>query len=94
MRYLPNEVEDEATMRHLESLDIRCNDCKKRPEEIPEYVNAGHESLLTPTAYVVFEEGTYNPDNGHFLCTEDFIARELAQGGHLVGENGRSWTAP
>lgn len=28
----------------------------------------------TPTSFVQMEEGTYNPENGHFLCTDCYIA--------------------
>lgn len=78
----------------MHDLDIRCIDCRKTPEEIPEYQQAARDNLVTPTAYVVQEEGTYNKETGHFLCTGDFLVREFAQGGRLVGENGRPWTAP
>lgn len=59
---------------------VICFRCKQRPEQIMEYViaakewtwDAGHE--VTPTHYVVHEEGTYNPETGHFACTECYIA--------------------
>ena len=28
---------------------------------------------MTPEKYVKTEEGTYNKNNGHFLCTECYI---------------------
>ena len=49
---------------------------------------------LTPRQYVESEEGTYNITNGHFLCTEDFINKEIALGRRLVGPDGGTWTAP
>ena len=64
------------------ALEIRCNGCKKVPEDIGEYVhyakaeNAYADSpneYITPTQYVQDQEGTYNPENGHFLCTECYI---------------------
>jgi hypothetical protein len=49
---------------------------------------------MTPELYVEQEEGAYNPENGHFLCTDDFIAMEIRTGRRLVGDNGRTWKAP
>jgi hypothetical protein len=50
-----------------------CMGCKKRPEEIPEYTDREIIAGMTPDDYVQREEGTYNPENGHFLCTECYI---------------------
>ena len=41
----------------------------KHPEELSEYVDAATEEGTTPDEYVIKEEGTYNKENGHFLCT-------------------------
>lgn len=71
-----------------------CIDCGRRPEEIPEYIEAGNENGMTPDQYVREEEGTLNPANGHFLCTDDFLGRELRAGARLVGDNGGRWIAP
>lgn len=75
-------------------LDVLCIDCGKRPSEIQEYIDASEEYGVTPESFVQQEEGTYNRENGHFLCTEDFIAREMATGRRLVGMNGHTWVAP
>lgn len=69
-----------------------CTLCLKRPDELAEYVEAaspehwGGEGIH-PDAYVRAEEGTYNPSNGHFLCTECYMKRGMptAPGG---------WVAP
>jgi hypothetical protein len=50
-----------------------CNGCGKTPEELEEYSAELTGSTLTPTQYVRVEEGTYNPRNGHFLCTACYI---------------------
>lgn len=71
-----------------------CVICQKTPEEIGVYVVAARELLLTPTQYVQSEEGTYNPQNGHFLCDEDFIDEEVRLGHRLVGPHGTNWVAP
>ncbi|NIA67809.1 hypothetical protein HBA54_04325 [Pelagibius litoralis] len=46
-----------------------CKGCDKRPEELQEYVDMAKLEDMTPDEYVQSEEGTYNPANGHFLCT-------------------------
>lgn len=74
--------------------DTHCIKCSKTPSEIPEYIDAGRENGMTPEAFVEQEEGTYNPANGHFLCTEDFIREEIKRGSRLVGADGATWTAP
>ena len=53
-----------------------CTGCNKRPKEIDEYIEAvaGRENKnISPSDYVKTEEGTYNPTNGHFLCTICYI---------------------
>lgn len=72
----------------------RCVDCGKAPDEITEYVEAAKEAGITSDRYVREEEGTYNPENGLFLCTDDFLKRAFAQGVRLVGEGGRPWKVP
>jgi hypothetical protein len=64
-----------------------CIGCNKVPDELSEYVDAA-EGECSPSEYVMKEEGTYNPENGHFLCTECYITAgmpSLAGGG---------WKAP
>lgn len=40
-------------------------------------------------AYVAYNEGTYNPDNGHFLCDECYIAAGMPSAPGLKG-----WVCP
>lgn len=47
-----------------------CTGCNKHPEQIPEYVEMAGIEDMTPDEYVIAEEGTYNQQNGHFLCTD------------------------
>jgi hypothetical protein len=51
----------------------RCFKCGRTPEQIEEYVVAGEENHMTPTQYVLMEEGTLNPINLHFACTECYL---------------------
>lgn len=57
----------------LPDVDPICTGCKLRPEQISEYVLVAAEYGLTPTDFVLQEEGTLNPANGHFLCTTCYV---------------------
>ena len=58
---------------------VICAVCRKTPEQLPEYVQAAAEDhapdepALTPTEYVIEEEGTYNPIERAFYCTDCYI---------------------
>lgn len=54
-----------------------CQGCRLEPEDIEEYQYAGHEEGMTPSNFVRLEEGTLNPENGHFLCTACYIRRGM-----------------
>lgn len=47
--------------------------CGRTPGEIFAYIDLAKDEGITPEAYVVREEGTYNPRNGHFLCDKCYI---------------------
>lgn len=70
-----------------------CIGCKKWAEDIEEYVHeAAHdvqegETPLTPSQWVAENEGTYNQDNGHFLCTPCYIEAGMPS-------SPWGWTAP
>lgn len=51
-----------------------CVRCGKRPNELQEYISAAGEYNMTPDAYVMEQEGTFNPTNGHFVCTPCYVA--------------------
>jgi hypothetical protein len=50
-----------------------CIGCNKQPSEIEEYTEAAAEEDMSPDDYVRVEEGTFNPENGHFACTSCYI---------------------
>ena len=50
-----------------------CIGCKKKPDEIEEYIEMAATEEMTPDEYVASEEGTFNQENGHFLCTDCYI---------------------
>lgn len=51
-----------------------CIGCNKTPDQIEEYVEAAADEDMTPSEYVRKEEGTYNRANGHFACTDCYVA--------------------
>lgn len=57
-----------------------CIGCAKWPEEISEYREAAMDGPDAPEPsveeireFVIDQEGTFNPSNGHFLCTSCYI---------------------
>jgi len=50
-----------------------CQGCGKRPDEIGEYIEAAKHARMTPMQFVREEEGTFNKENEHFLCTQCYI---------------------
>lgn len=50
-----------------------CMGCQKHPDELEEYVVAAADYSTSPDDYVAREEGTYNPENAHFLCTDCYV---------------------
>lgn len=65
-----------------------CIGCGKTPDELPEYFPANTGSTFTdPIQYVQHEEGTYNPANGHFACTDCYIKMGMPT-------TPRGWKAP
>jgi hypothetical protein len=68
-----------------------CTGCGKHPDELEEYVEAANAdnygSPISADDYVRREEGTYNPENGHFLCTDCYCAAGMPS------LPGRGWRA-
>jgi hypothetical protein len=55
-------------------LEEKCVVCGKSPDELGEYASlAEDEGYDSPLEAMRGEEGTYNPNNGHFFCTMDYI---------------------
>lgn len=73
-----------ATTNEPEPFDPAC---KRRPSQIDEYVEAAAEHGMTPDEYVRLEEGTYNPENGHFLCTPCYFE-------YGAPSSSRGWKCP
>lgn len=67
-----------------------CFRCGKKPDELYEYIVAAKENKMTPDEYVLEEEGTYNPENNRFACTDCYIEIGMPSG----GATSRRWRAP
>lgn len=52
---------------------LHCKGCGRRPDEIREYVIEAQQYAMTPDQFVRADEGTYNPDDGSFICTECYF---------------------
>lgn len=50
-----------------------CTGCNKYADELEEYIEAAKMSEMSVEDFVREEEGTYNPSNGHFLCTDCYV---------------------
>jgi hypothetical protein len=68
------------------SMGLICAGCRKRPEELEEYVEAAREEETTPDEYVRENEGTLN-SRGEFLCTTCYVAAGMPA-------SPTGWTAP
>lgn len=65
-----------------------CTGCNKTPGDIEEYVDMAVEYKYHDVdAWVRRHEGTYNPENGHFLCTDCYVKAGMPSS--LTG-----WKAP
>jgi len=74
--------------------DPICVGCARRPNEILAYIDAAQGSEHDPPPspeqvrlYVIYEEGTYNEHNGHFLCDECYIRNGMPS-------SERGWVCP
>lgn len=64
-----------------------CIGCNKKASELEEYIEVAKDEDMTPEDYVREEEGTYNHNNGHFLCTLCYIR-------YGMPSNPWGWVAP
>jgi len=60
--------------------------CKRSPSQIEEYVR-NMDDDPDPDRYVIENEGTYNPESGHFACTDCYIKLGMPS-------SPRGWRAP
>jgi hypothetical protein len=64
---------DTETDDDTAALDIRCNGCKKRPDQIDDIRESASANRMTPLDYVKVLEPTFNKGNGHFMCTDCYM---------------------
>ena len=64
-----------------------CTGCNKLPRELEEYASIAKAESMTPDEFVIRNEGTYNKENGHFLCTDCYI-------GAGMPTDPQGWVAP
>lgn len=76
----------------MEEIKPICTGCNKTPDQIDEYIDAASDSGISPDDCVKQDEGTYNPENGHFLCTDCYILAGMPAN-HYSGP-GSGWVAP
>lgn len=79
-----NDITEPAEMRPDRPL---CAGCKKRPDELFEYVSMAQEVGMSAEQYVVAEEGTLDQATGLFLCTPCYIRHGQPAGRSI------QWTA-
>ncbi len=75
-------------MTDMTGTPLICIRCLRAPVEIHEYRVAADREDMTPDAFVRSNEGTLNESNGHFACTECYIAMGMPTA------PGRGWKAP
>ena len=63
-------------------MNICCNGCKKHPSEIGEYnfLKQDEPENMKWDELMDLNEGTYNKENGHFLCTNCYIKAGMPLG--------------
>jgi hypothetical protein len=62
-------------------VQLKCVGCGRNPEEISEYwPESTGESGVCAADYVQQNEGSLNPTNGHFWCTECYIQAGMPLG--------------
>ncbi len=57
-----------------------CAVCKRKPEQIPVYVEFGLMDGITATDYVYMNEGTFNYLNNLFYCDKCYIKIGMPSG--------------
>ena len=71
-------------MNRPQLICVRCN---HSPSELDEYIDIAREEGMTPDDYVWEEEGTLNKENGHFTCTDCYLAVGMPS-------SARGWVTP
>lgn len=67
-------------------LDIKCIGCNKKPEELFSEEMLEEQDYQSATAYAK-DDGTYNRENGHFVCDSCYIEMGMPS-------SAEGWVAP
>ncbi|MFA1819035.1 hypothetical protein ACDX78_02325 [Virgibacillus oceani] len=65
---------------------MHCPFCKRKPNEIPEYVQQANQEEMSPVEYVRMDEGTYHPQTDLFCCTDCYIKQGMPLNTELVAK--------
>lgn len=71
------DMKKEEISNTEKKLRVECKICGRLPEEISEYIYSAEEEKITPTQYVVKNDGTYNKVTGEFYCTECYVNEQF-----------------
>ena len=52
---------------------VQCRECRRKPEEIPEYVEMAEVEGYSSAEEAARTDGTFNPLTEQFYCTECYI---------------------
>lgn len=63
---------------------MHCPFCNRKPNEIPEYVDAANHNEMSPHEYVRMDEGTYHLETDLFCCTDCYIKVGLPLNTELI----------
>lgn len=76
----------------MKEIKPLCTGCNKTPDQLDDFADWKDQGYESAEDMCKQEEGTYNPENGHFLCTPCYIAAGMPAN-HYSGP-GSGWVAP
>lgn len=76
----------------LNEIQPICTGCNKTPKELEDFEDWEDQGFESADDMCRQEEGTYNHENGHFLCTPCYIDAGMPAN-HYAGP-GSGWVAP
>lgn len=67
-----------------------CIGCNKHPQDLDDFFDWKDQGYKDADAMCIDQEGTLNPENGHFLCTPCYIKAGMPANHHPQP----NWVAP
>ncbi len=86
----PNAPHDDTLCQHVGPY---CPGCRQEASNIASVTAYARMEGESPKEWVRKNEGTYNPNNDHFLCDKCFISEEDRRGVRLAAPLGK-WVCP